>query len=266
MDMNRQVKYTHVTARTNSALKGLSVCTLEEVCNGTLSWAYRRLSAGHGLITAYDQETFELLTRLINAVRRITSPVSLSPQDYANFIGAREKVLTELEAYRTYVDNGSNPVYLDDIFTPEERNAYIISVYGRKDLSAARSHLLRNRQHLKARMSRVVSEAEKGVLSTVLHDTVYQIRADYSNKKSDSVFIRGLLDGIVDVPSKTNSEARKIMEDDIQIIRDFMVWREGVKARKKSEILLFEEENNLTHLHETLKKIRIPEYQAEQNG
>ena len=257
--MDRRKKYTHITARVNIYSKLVSIYRLKALCNYTLSEAYWRLEAGKGLVHVYDQESFNIWSELMNKVAKMSSPAPLTKGQHEELSIERELLWNKMEEYRSWIDQGSTPIQLHSFAS--DRNIEIPFVqdallYLAPDETAISSleinKILEVAQQFQEKYNSFIEDRiEKGEVQNlprkkeVLNST-YQIRADYSKKKSDSEEIRYRLDGIWEVTPQTDYNHRNIFNENFRVIEEYVIWR---KSKIKHE---------LKSLLDFLHRIEIP--------
>ena len=250
--MDRQKKYTHITARVNKISKLVSKHKLKYLCNYTLSEAYWRLDEGKGLLHIYDQESFNIWSDLMNQVANISSPAQLTKGQHEELSFERESIWSKMEKYRSWIDQGSTPIQLQSFAS--DRNIEIpfvqdaISYLAPDEFvisSLEINKILEVAQLFQDRYNSFIEDRiEKGEVKNlprkkeVLNST-YQIRADYSKKKSDSEKIRYRLDGIWEVTPRTDYNHRNIFNENFGVIEEYVIWRKSKIKHELKSLLEF---------------------------
>lgn len=248
--MERRKKYTHITARVNTISKLVTKCKLKDLCNYTLSEAYWRIDEGKGLVHIYDQESFNIWSELMNQIAKMSSPDPLSKGQYEELCNIRHNLWNKMEEYRSWIDKGSMPIKLQsyanerNIKMPFIQNSISHLVTKESDISSLDIEvILRLAEHDEEKYHRIIKEKiEKGEITTYpliaeARTSTYQIRADYSHKKSDSRLIRSRLDGIWNILPKTNEAHRRTYSENWSIIEDYTKWQK-LKTRHELNSLL----------------------------
>ena len=256
-------KYTHITARVYKTAKEISICQLKKYCGCTLSDAYWRMEEGKGLVSLYDQESFETWSELMNGVLHIKPLSRLMPIEYDDFCAFRSNIWDRMEAYRRWLDRGSDPLYIrhiamsigiEDIFLYHAAERLFNFERGAENDDEMKEKLIvdsiRLSDAFERRRQEQIDNGEKPDNLYVRYTGVYQIRADYSHKVSDSEEIRHRLDGIWSVPNKTSKEHREIYRRNASVIAEFNKYKKLPKVIADYNFYM-----------DFLKLIQIPEFE-----
>ena len=201
------------------------------------------MEEGKGLLSLYDQESFETWSDLMNGVLHIKPLTRLMPIEYDNFCAFRNDVWNKMEAYRNWLEHGSAPIYIrqiamsigvDDIFLYRaaeqlfdfkkgaENDDEMIKVLSAQSIELAAAFERKRQEQM--------DKGEKPDNLYVPFLKVYQIRTDYSHKVSDSEKIRYRLDGIWSVPNKTSEEERNIYRHNSTVIEEYQKYKKANKV------------------------------------
>lgn len=270
--MKRAKKYTHITARCNVTAKRISTWQLKKYCGYTLSEAYWRMEEGKGLMSLYDQESFELWSQIMNGVARIKPLSRLTPNEYKEFQNLRNDVWNNMENYREWLERGEMPLYVRQIAWDEigcdEYFFYLAveKVFGKESVIDCNQEQLNSMKRIAGKLA-AEFERKQGTLIKegsspenffVPYEGVYQIRADYNHKTSNSELIRFRMDGIWSVADRSSVEDRNIYDHNKAIIQSYIdLKRERSEKNKNPEPRSVE---NIEFWMNFLRKIQIPEY------
>lgn len=249
-------KYTHITGRCSGFLRtGVSVRLKRH--NYTMSEAYWRLREGKGLISAYDQETLELLSKMITQFRRrLGYPVRIDILDYLRYAEERNEMLHNYELLRDVVGGGTQPEYMYE-------NHYVVAVkrvlkkrIGENYLDLNSDEYIRFWESLslddmqdelykedsiyeeELDLYNSLSDEDKentippGSNSVFERDKLWQIRTDLEHRSSKNADIGPLLNYLWDIPSQTNEEHRNIIKNNMHVIARWVNFKEEVKSNK----------------------------------
>lgn len=275
--MNRSKKYTHLIARCSRTAKRISATQLKKYCGYTLSDAYWRMEEGKGLITLYDQKSFELWSDIMNNVARIKPLSSLTTEAYKEFCKLRSNVWKKMESYREWLENGSEPLYVSNltcgnkILDPIFFYRAVENTFGEKaEIRFDDNHL----NILKTKADKLAGEfeaeqkkrAEAGMpiqSPFIPYDAVYQIRTDYTHKTSVSDIIRGRLDGIWSISDKSSTVDREVYRHNAAVIEEYLEIEKSWKDKKKTSNNHLSDDGEFWM--EFLRRIRIPEFKIEED-
>lgn len=265
IQMKKIKKYTHLTARCYGTAKDISLCQLKRYCGYTLSNAYWRMEEGKGLLSLYDQESFETWSGLMNGVLHLKPLTRLMPIEYDNFCAFRNYVWNRMEAYRNWLEHGSAPIYIrqiamsigvDDIFLYRAAEQFFDFKKGAENDDEMIKKLSEKSINLAADFERKrqeqIDKGEKPDNLYIPFFKVYQIRTDYSHKVSDSEVIRHRLDGIWSVPNKTSGVHREIYRHNAAVIAEYQRYKKLSKVTADYNLYM-----------DFLKSIQIPEFEEE---
>ena len=260
--MKRNKKYTHITARVYGTAKDVSICQLRKYCNCTLSEAYWRLNDGKGLMSLYDQESFSLWSELMNEVAVIKSSIPLQKFEYEWLFSARYRVWHNMESYRVWLENGSSPIYISDIASSNGLESFFIyraleQLYDFKTGFPNDDEMIQEvidraftfSDSFNRHCQEQIDKGEEPDEIRIPYNKVYQIRADFGHKTSDSQNIRYLLDGIWKVSDKTSEEHRKIYDHNSKVVQRYKQYLDKPKGHV-----------NLDFFLDILNSIKIPEF------
>ena len=268
--MKRNKKYTHLTARCYITAKQISICQLKKYCGYTLSEAYWRLDDGKGLMSLYDQESFEQWSEVMNGVARIKPLSRLMPIEYENFCAYRNLIWENMESYRHWLEHGTEPVYfrqiasstgIDEVFLYKAAERLFELKKGVEEDDVLINHLINLAVKLdkdfELHRQEQLDRGEKPDELFLPYTKVYQIRTDYSHKQSDSDLIRSRLDGIWTITNKTSATDREIYEHNKLVIARYQNIRKRWAEDKNKQKMIHTDDNLWMNF---LRDIRIPEY------
>ena len=97
--------------------KALAADLLKRQTGLPLAQNYWRLREGKGLLNIFDQTSLDMWSKLISDIRRFTgSPVALPNRFMDDIRAEREQLLKRMEQYRTWLSQGTSPVYHYDCY------------------------------------------------------------------------------------------------------------------------------------------------------
>lgn len=264
-------KSKHLISTCNSLIKAFTFDTLYRFTGDTASTAYWRIRNGKGLLTFADKESLNTWNGMITKVRRfMTSPLPLEGDYHGLLVHKREQVLERMEAYRDWLEYGSDPVYLTSLSSYPDYASYslemamniLLSDMGlpQEDLFALDKETLNERLRDLMTVLDVTRLLEYDrLISSEIHkmvmdgddvrqavrilmgngrkllplDQIWHIRTDIEHRSSRGANINGTLDWIYHVEDKS-TDHKKIYLTDNFIIDSYKAW----KVMKKETFML----------------------------
>ena len=263
------MKYTHLTGKCSKFLKMGAAVRLKRH-NYTLSAAYWRLREGKGLISAYDQKTLDLSFKLITQIRRyLGSPVPLSDEYYNSLFTRKKTVIDALEKYRTKLEFGAKPEYLNDKHYTVAVNRVLFRVVGNRQYKMTMDEMvsfwetLRQKelfQEVKVAHKRFKEELKEydmltdeqkekvrtpGLMDVFACDGIWQIRTDFDNRSSIGAKINERLEYIWDIPTLTDDKHQSFFMQSLQLVAEWKVLKGKISNKLKNKEPIYEDVHSI---------------------
>lgn len=275
------MKYTHITGKCSKFLKAGAAVRLKRH-NYTLSAAYWRLRDGKGLISAFDQKTLELCFKLITQIRRyLGSPVPLSDEYYNSLFTRKKTVIDALEKYRTKLEFGAKPEYLNDKHYTVAVNRVLFRVVGNRQYKMTMDEMVnfwekfpQKEFNQEVKVAHKIFEEEldayeklndeqkrnirtPGLMEVFAFDGVWQIRTDFDKRSSIGAKINERLEYIWNIPNLTDDKHQSFFINSLQLVEDWKVLKSEIRRKIKNKEPIYEDVHSI--MLDMLDKLVPPE-------
>lgn len=275
------MKYTHITGQCNKFLKTGAAVRLKRH-NYTLSAAYWRLRGGKGLISAYDQKTLDFCFKLITQIRRyLGSPVLLSDEYYKGLFAKKKSVIDTLEIYRTKLESGAKPEYLNGKYYTVAVNRVLFRMVNNRQYEMTVDEMVNLwkkfpqkefNQEVKVankifeeeleEFNRLTQEQNKkalppGFKDIFYPDCVWQIRTDFDNRCSIGAKINERLEYIWNIPNLTDDIHQSFFINSLQLVEDWKILKSEIRRKIKNKEPIYEDVHSI--MLDMLDKLVPPE-------
>lgn len=275
------MKYTHITGKCSKFLKAGAAVRLKRH-NYTLSAAYWRLRDGKGLISAYDQKTLDLCFKLITQIRRyLGSPVPLSDEYYNSLFTRKKTVIDAMEKYRTKLEFGAKPEYLNDkhytvavnrvLFRMVDNRQYEMTVdemvnfwekFPQKEFNQEVKVAHKIFEEELDAYEKLTDEQKRnirtpGFMEVFACDGVWQIRTDFDKRSSIGAKINERLEYIWNIPNLTDDKHQSFFINSLQLVEDWKVLKSEIRRKIKNREPIYEDVHSI--MLDMLDKLVPPE-------
>lgn len=285
-------KYTHIVEKCSAFLRAGSSVRLKRH-NYTMSEAYWKLRDGKGLVSSYDQKTLQLLSEMITLFRRrLGYPVRIDMVDYLRFGEERNSMLHNFELFRDIVGAGQNPEYMYE-------NHYVVAVERVLKRRIGKNYLYLNsdeyirfwnslslddmQQELYKEDSIYAKELEwydslsdeekkktlpPGSGDGFFRDKIWQIRTDLEHRSSKNANISLRLNFIWDIPSITNEKHRNIINNNMNVIDRWVLFKNDIKQKKEAGVIVYKDRvtSHYANILSEIQMFDIKEFEDKKNS